>query len=85
MIFCDCTGRPPWPAMLRVHAGGEINRYYLCRRCGSIREHVCRADGTILDSRYHHLESAALPAAVVQQAREILSQPHYSQPSLFGE
>lgn len=84
MTYCDCTGRTPWPAMIRLHVGGEMNRYYLCRRCGTIREHVCRSDGTIIENRYHHLESTDLPAAVVAQAREILTQPRYKQAPLFG-
>jgi hypothetical protein len=83
MTYCDCTGRPPWPSMLRLHVGGESNRYYICRQCGTIREHVCRTDGTIVESHFHHLESVSLPAAVVEQAREILSRPHFKQGNLF--
>ena len=83
-VYCDCTG-PPWPAMTRVHVGGNLSRYYLCRRCRTIREDQGRPDGTLTGKvRYHHLESADLPAAVVEQARPILDGPSYGQLSLFG-
>jgi hypothetical protein len=81
-VFCDCTARPPWPRMMRLHTN-VTSRYYLCRHCGTIREHICRPDGTILDTRLHHLGSADVPAAVVEQAREILNRPSYEQRSLF--
>ena len=42
-----------------------------------------RRDGTIVGTTYHTLESAALPAAVVEQARAILEAPSYEQASLF--
>jgi len=37
--YCDCTGSPPWPAMMRLH-GGAPNHYYLCLECGAVREDV---------------------------------------------
>ena len=81
-VYCDCTARPPWPRMMRLHTNMS-SRYYLCRQCTTIREHICRPDGTIIETRLHHLEGADLPAAIVQQAREILNQPGYEQRSLF--
>lgn len=81
-VFCDCTARPPWPRMMRLHTNLS-SRYYLCRQCRTIREHICRPDGTIVDTRMHHLESVDLPAAVVEQAREILNRPNYQQKTLF--
>jgi hypothetical protein len=80
--YCDCTGGPPWPPMMRIHTN-TASRYYLCRRCGTIREDVCRPDGTIIEARFHDLEGLDLPAAVVQQAREVLNEPRYEQGSLF--
>ena len=44
-VYCDCTG-PPWPSMLRLHASGTLARFYLCQRCGVIREDKTRTDGT---------------------------------------
>ena len=41
------------------------------------------ADGTIVDAHYHVLDSAELPAAVVEQAREVLARPDYQQGALF--
>jgi hypothetical protein len=89
-VFCDCDG-PPWPTMTQIHVGGESSRFYLCRKCGTIRENLCRPDGTITGTRYHELESVdgstdlteILPAAVVEQARGILKRPVYQQGSLF--
>ena len=72
-VYCDCDG-PPWPEMPRLNAAG-LNRYYLCRRCGTVREDLCRHDGTIISTRRHNVESADLPAAVVEQARAILDAP----------
>jgi hypothetical protein len=68
--------------MMRIHTNTP-SRYYVCRRCGTIREDYCRPDGTITGTKLHRLESADLPAAVVEQVREILSQPRYQQRSLF--
>jgi hypothetical protein len=83
--YCDCTG-PPWPSMLRLHAGGTLARFYLCQRCGAIREDKTQTDGTIADTTFHaNLESVDLPAAVVEQARAILSAPRYEQGTLFKE
>jgi len=50
-VFCDCTGEAPWPAMLKLNVAGR-NRFYLCRECSTVREQVCRADGTIIETRY---------------------------------
>jgi hypothetical protein len=84
-VYCDCYG-PPWPKMKRIHVGGELSRFYLCRRCGTIREEAGRPDGTLTGAvRYHKLDSVDLPAAVVEQARATLDAPHYDQLSLFGD
>ena len=68
--------------MIRLHTN-TTSRYYLCRQCGTIREHACRPDGTIVATALHRLDSVDLPAAVVEQAREILTRPDYEQPTLF--
>ena len=80
--FCDCTAAPPWPAMMRLHVAG-VNRYYLCRRCSTIREHVCRPDGTILETLWHQATSDGLPGAVAERAREMLDRAEYEQLGLF--
>jgi hypothetical protein len=67
---------------MRIHANTG-SRYYLCRQCGTVREDICRRDGTIKDTTFHRLESVDLPAAVVEQVRDILNQPGFEQPSLF--
>lgn len=80
---CDCTGCPPWPPMLRLH-GGAPNRYYLCRACGAVREDVYR-DGAIVAHRWHDGPNGRLPAAVRQEARDILSTPHPDQLELWPD
>jgi hypothetical protein len=81
--YCDCTGCPPWRAMLRLHAGGP-NRYYLCRACGAIREDVYR-DGAIVAHRWHDAPNGTLPEAVRQEAHDILSAPHADQLELWAD
>ena len=81
---CDCTGAPPWPAMQRLHVGG-FNRYYLCVECERVREEIMRPDGTIIETRYHRLESGALSAAAREQAEAVLRERGYEQGRLFGE
>jgi hypothetical protein len=71
--------------MLRLHAGRESSRYYLCQHCGTIREDVCRPDGTIAVTHFHQLVSANLPPVVAERAQDILTQPSYRQLPLFGE
>lgn len=63
---CDCTGMSPWPAMMRLH-GGSPHRYYLCRRCGAVREDVYSA-GAIVEHRWHDSPNGQLPASVRQEA-----------------
>lgn len=65
--------------------GRGASRYYLCGRCGTIREDLYRSDGTVVITHFHHFESPNLPAKVVERAREILAQPRYRQLSLFGD
>jgi hypothetical protein len=79
----NCEG-PPWPKMLRLASDGTPAYFYLCRDCGAIREDLHLRDGTLTGETYwHDIESASLPAAVVEQAREILDKPNYRQLSLF--
>jgi hypothetical protein len=69
--------------MLRLHGGGP-NRYYLCRACGAIREDVYR-DGAIVAYRWHDAPDGQLPAAIRQEARDILSMPHPDQLELWPD
>jgi hypothetical protein len=81
-VFCDCVGAPPWPVMQRLNVAGP-NRYYVCRACGTVREEVCRVDGTILETHFHKARDGGLPRVVAEQARDILDGPRYEQLSLF--
>ncbi len=78
---CDCTGAPPWPRMTRLSVAGP-DRYYLCRACGGVLEHVCRSDGTIQETRRRGLGDG-LPGVVGEQARELMGRAEYEQLSLF--
>jgi hypothetical protein len=80
---CDCTGSPPWPAMIRLHAGGP-NRYYLCPECGAIREDVYRG-GAIVDHRWHDAPDGTLPQAVQEEAQSLLEVPEGEQLALWDE
>jgi hypothetical protein len=44
---------------------------------------MCRPDGTIVETRFHRADSVDVPAAVVEQVREILNRPDYEQGVLF--
>jgi len=35
--YCDCTGSPSCPAMIRLQAS-KPNPYYLCPECGAGRD-----------------------------------------------
>ena len=85
MKICDCMVSPPWPAMLRLPTGRASSRYYLCPRCGTVREDFQRPDGTVVVTHFHRAESPNLPASVIERARDILAQPRYRQLRLFGE
>lgn len=84
-FHCDCFRTAPWPTMILLHGGRELNRYYLCPRCGTIREDALGPDGTIVVAHFHHAESTILPGVVVKRARDILAKPSYRQLSLFGD
>ena len=71
--YCDCTGSPPWPPMIRLHAGAP-NHYYLCLACGAVREDVYEG-GAIIAHRWHEESNGALPTAVCEEAVEILAMP----------
>lgn len=81
---CDCDG-PPWPLMMRIHAGGVPAIFHLCQDCGTIREDVTRRDGTIYATRFYSLDSDGPPASVTVQARDILDRPKFTQMDLFGD
>jgi len=68
--------------MMRLH-GGAPNRYYLCRRCGAVREDVYR-EGAIVEHRWHDAPDGTLPDAVCQEAWEILAMPHGDQLALWA-
>jgi hypothetical protein len=71
--------------MLWLPVGHGSSRYYLCLRCATIREDVHRADGVVIVTHFHHLETGNLPAKLVERVRDILAQPHYRQLPLFGD
>ena len=75
--YCDCTGSPPWPAMMRLHAGAP-NHYYLCLECGAMREDVYKG-GAIIEHHWHEEPNGALPTAVYEEAVEVLAVPHGEQ------
>jgi len=81
--YCNCTGAPPWPAMIRLHAGGP-NRYYLCRACGSVREDVYRGDA-IVEQRWHEAPEEPLPRPVQKEAAAFLEAVEGEQLSLWAE
>jgi hypothetical protein len=70
--------------MVRVIVGG-LNRYFLCTACKTIREEMCRVDGTIAVVRYHRSSSQALSQTVRQQAQKLLDWLGYEQKPLFDE
>lgn len=80
--YCDCTGFPPWPPMVRLHAGGP-NRYYLCRECGAVREDIYR-EGGIVAHRWHDAPDGTLPWAVRMEAKAILEMPRGEQLELWS-
>jgi hypothetical protein len=67
--------------MIRLHAGAP-HRYYLCRVCGAVREDVYR-DGVIVVHRWHDAPDGTLPAAVREEALEVLAAPRVEQLALF--
>ena len=79
---CDCTDSPPWPAMIRLHAGGP-NRYYLCPECGAVREDIYQG-GAIVGYQWHDAPDGTLPKAVREEAVEVLAMPKGEQLDLFG-
>jgi hypothetical protein len=79
--YCDCTGAPPWPGMMRLHGGGP-NRFYLCRACGAVREDVYR-EGAIVEHRWHEGPNGELPPGVREEALEVLGCPAVEQLSLW--
>jgi hypothetical protein len=48
-----------------------------------VREEVCRADGTIVEVRFHRVVDGSLPPVAAEQARDLLTRPRYEQLSLF--
>lgn len=69
--------------MMRLHAGGP-NRYYLCRKCGTVLEDVYR-DGGIVAHRWHDYPDGALPESVREEATSILNTPHSEQLGLWDD
>jgi hypothetical protein len=82
---CDCFRASPWPAMLCLYIDRAARRYYLCPRCGTVREDVARLDGSTAVAHFYRPESGNLPTAVAKRAREILARPDYRQLSLFDD
>lgn len=81
--YCDCFRAHPWPAMLLLYIGRGSRHYYVCPRCGTIREDISRPGKGVVVTHLHPPESPSLPAAVIEQARAILAAPRYRQLSLF--
>lgn len=81
--YSDCTGSPPWPEMVRLHAGGP-NHYYLYPECGRFREDVYRG-GSIVEHCWRDGPNSTLPEAVREEALEILEAPNGEQLELWGE
>ncbi len=72
--FCNCTGAPPWPGMVKLSANAT-HRYYVCRECGAVCEEVCRPDGAVAEVRWHAADRRdALPASIVGQMQNVLEQ-----------
>ena len=82
-VSCDCFRAAPWPVMHVLDVARGTRRYYVCPRCGTIREDFCRPDGTVAITHFHHLECASLPTPVVERASGVLAQPSYRQLPLF--
>ncbi len=73
-LFCNCTGAPPWPGMMRLDVDGD-KRYDVCRECGVICEQAHQPDGALAKACWYALDQrAALPAAVIEQAQRALAQ-----------
>lgn len=70
--FCNCTGTPPWPGMVRLNTAGQ-NQYFVCRECGAICEHLRRPDGSVIEVRWHEAgRPNDLPAIIIKQARSVV-------------
>ena len=69
--------------MLMLYIGRGSRRYYVCPRCGTIREDIPLPDGGVVVTHLHPPESPSLPATVIEQAQDILAAPRYRQLSLF--
>lgn len=80
---CDCTSSPPWPPMIRLHAGGP-DRYYLCPACGAVREDIYR-DRAIVARCWHDAPDRTLPKPVREEALQILQAPYGDQLSTWEE
>jgi hypothetical protein len=69
---CDCES-PPFLRMERIPAA-SASRFYLCRRCGTVRveEAIQDIPGTVGKITFHALSDPSLPASVRERALEIL-------------
>lgn len=64
---CDCDGFPPMQRLLVAHA----NRFYLCQRCGAVREDVYQ-NGAITRQVWHASPDALGSDAARQEAERVL-------------
>jgi hypothetical protein len=67
---CVCVG-PPWLPMIPLHTGG-LSRWYVCPRCGMIRQEMHRPGRGTANVIYHNLDDGRLSKAVIDEARAVL-------------
>lgn len=78
---CDCVARPD---MIRL-GYAAADRYYLCPSCRTIRVEFAlfNAPGTVGETAFLPHDDQALPAAVRDQAAELLARPRAAQGRLL--
>ena len=75
---CDCDGFPP---MQRLHVA-HANRFYLCQRCGAVREDVYHL-GAIARQVWHDSPDALSSDAARAEVKRILALARAEQLELF--
>ena len=67
---CVCEG-PPWLPMIPLHVGGP-NRWYVCPRCGMVRQEMYQPGRGTASVIYHDLDGGTLSETVIDEARKVL-------------